>query len=77
MSLVQRLASVQAHRANLGCRTCEWLQTLTAEDRKAWDDWIADGKSGQQLYEVAVMEGLDISLTAFRHHLKHRTPGES
>lgn len=77
MSLAQRLASVQANRSNAGCRTCQWLETLTDADRKAWNDWLADGKSGQQLYEVAVAEGLDISLTAFRHHLRHRAADES
>lgn len=71
MSLAQRLASVQANRANAGCRTCHWLETLTDTDRQAWHDWLADQKSAQQLYEVAVAEGLDISLTAFRHHLRH------
>lgn len=76
MSLAARLASVQAHRTNAGCRTCEWLRTLSDADRKAWDQWLADGKSGQQLYEVATLEGLDISLTAFRHHLRHKVPDE-
>lgn len=71
MSLAQRLASVQPNQANNGCRTCKWLETLTDADRQAWNDWLADGKSGQQLYEVARAEGLDISLTAFRHHLRH------
>ena len=76
MSLAQRLASVQANRANLGCRTCEWLKTLSDADRKAWDEWLAEGKSGQQLYEVARAEGLDVSLTAFRHHVRHKAAGE-
>lgn len=76
MSLAQRLAAVQPNRANAGCRTCEWLKNLTPADRKAWDQWLADGKSGQQLYEVATLEGLDISLTAFRHHLRHKVHDE-
>lgn len=75
MSLAQRLASVQANRANAGCRTCEWLTTITDADRQAWNDWLADGKSGQQLYEIARSEGLDISLSAFRHHLHHEVSG--
>lgn len=71
MSLAQRLASVQPNNSNAGCRTCKWLDNLTETDRQAWNDWLEDGKSAQQLYEVAVLEGLDISLTAFRHHLRH------
>lgn len=77
MSLAQRLSAVQPHQANAGCRTCRWLESLTDADRQAWDDWLADGKSAQQLYEVACAEGLDISLTAFRHHLRHRVGDES
>lgn len=72
MSLAQRLASVHPNQANNGCRTCKWLETLTDGDRQAWDEWLAAGKSAQQLYDVAVVEGLDISLTAFRHHLRHK-----
>lgn len=71
MSLSQRLTTVQPNRSNRGCRTCEWLDTITDADRKAWDDWLADGKSAQQLWEIATTEGLPISLTAFRHHLQH------
>lgn len=77
MSLSSRLASVQANQANRGCRTCKWLSTLTDADRQAWDDWLADGKSAQQLWEVATSEGLSISLTAFRHHLQHSGRRES
>ena len=77
MSLAQRLASVQANHANAGCRTCHWLQSLTDADRQAWDDWLDNGKSGQRLYEVARSEGLDVSLTAFRHHLHHKKNHES
>ena len=77
MSLARRLASVQPNNANAGCRTCHWLASITDEDRQAWEDWLADGKSAQQLYEVASVEGLDISLTAFRHHLRHKALHES
>lgn len=72
MSLAQRLASVQPNVANAGCRTCKWLATITDADRQAWDEWLAAGRSGQQLYEVARAEGLDISLSAFRDHLRHK-----
>ena len=77
MSLAQRLASVQPNRSNAGCRTCHWLESLTDADRQAWRDWLAEGKSAQQLFEVAQLEGLDISLTAFRHHLRHKATNES
>lgn len=70
MSLSQRLASVQANAANRGCRTCKWVATLTDSDRKALTDWVSDGKSGMQLWEIATAEGLPISLTAFRNHLR-------
>jgi hypothetical protein len=72
MSLARRLSAVQPNHANAGCRTCRWLATLTDADRQAWDQWLADGKSGQQLYEIARDEGLDVSLTAFRHHCHHK-----
>lgn len=77
MSLAQRLASVQPNNANAGCRTCKWLAAQTDTDRQAWNDWLAEGKSAQQLFEVAQLEGLDISLTAFRHHLRHKAADES
>lgn len=73
MTLAARLASVQPHRSNIGCRTCMWLETLSKSDRQAWIDWLAEGKSAQQLWEVATQEGLQISLTGFRHHMRHET----
>jgi hypothetical protein len=49
------------------------LDNLTAADRAAFDQWLADGHSLQQLYEICAADNppLDVSLTAFRHHLRH------
>lgn len=73
MSLANRLSVVFPNHSNRGCRTCKWLDNLTAADRAAFDQWLADGHSLQQLYEICAADNppLDVSLTAFRHHLRH------
>lgn len=74
MSLSKRLANVQPNKANNGCQTCHWLATLTHADKQAWDDWLAQGRSAAQLWEIAINDPdnpLKVSMTAFRHHQHH------
>lgn len=77
MSFARRLAEVVANQANRGCVTCAWLDTLSDGDRRAWDEWIDDGKSLAQLHEIAACDPdnpLPVSLTAVRLHMKHHKP---
>lgn len=73
MSLAKRLSQVVPFQTNSGCRTCGWLKQLPAADRHAFDDWLVEGRSAAQLWEVCCSDDnpLQISLTGFRHHLKH------
>jgi hypothetical protein len=74
MSLSDRLSAVIPVRSNRGCITCLWLESLSPGDRAAYDAWMNSGKSLAQLWEVAATDPdnpLKISLTGFRHHLKH------
>lgn len=74
MSLATRLQTVVASRANAGCETCKWLDSLTDSDRHAFDSWLKDGKSLAQLWEIATSEDinpLQVSITAMRNHIRH------
>ena len=73
MSLANRLNSVVPGRANAGCCTCKWLAALKVPDRRAFDRWIVDGHSKNQLYEICTHDDppLTVSLTGFRAHLRH------
>ena len=71
MSLKSRLDSVQASMANNGCRTCMWLDTLSTADRRAFDSWLDESKSIAQLWELCVLEGVGVTQSPFRYHLKH------
>lgn len=74
MSLSKRLSSVVPVSSNHGCRTCQYLSTLTAEDRQAFDDWLASGHSATQLWEICCADPdhrLDVTLSGFRNHMKH------
>lgn len=53
MSLAQRLAAVVPQRSNRTCGTCVWINSLSGEDRAAWDDWLAGEKSIAQLWEIS------------------------
>lgn len=74
MSLAKRLGNVQPNHANKGCRTCAYLNALPKADSAAWNQWLDEGHSAQQLYEIAHSDPenpLQVSLTAFRHHMRH------
>lgn len=75
MALAKRLETVIPARSNKGgCRTCIWLKTLSEADRRAWYQWIADGKSVAQLFEIAAADPdnpFPVSMTALRHHVRN------
>lgn len=79
-SIANRLKSAQpyARRANQGgCVTCQWWKTIRPETRQLINQWLDNGYSGKQLWEIitAGSDGdeppLDISITGFRLHLNH------
>ncbi len=78
MSIAQRLAAVIAVRSNIGCATCQWLETIPGEDRAAIDQWLADAMSISQLHEILASDDtnpIPVSDSAFRNHLKrHHRP---
>ena len=74
MSFASRLANVRPNRANHGCQTCLWLESLTDADRASFDSWIVEGNSVAQLWEIAAsMEDnpLTVSNTGLRSHVRH------
>jgi len=82
MSLANRLAAVIPLRSNRGgCVTCQWVNKLSDADRRAWDEWITEGRSLSQLWEVAAANDenpFPVSLTALRHHVRnHKAADES
>ena len=56
MSLAKRLSVVIPKASQRGCGTCKWVDKLSAEDRQAWDDWIATDRSIAQLWEIAIAD---------------------
>jgi hypothetical protein len=77
MSLSDQLNSMQPKRSNQGCVTCKWLDTLKEPDRRAFDNWITDGKSIAQLWQACYDDTdnpLNISNTPFRDHIRHHEP---
>lgn len=73
MSLANRLSIVEPSRSNRGCETCKYLKTLSPKDVDAWNEWIAEGRSLAQLWEVASSDPdnpLTVSMTAVRHHIQ-------
>ena len=77
MSLYDQLNSIQPKRSNQGCVTCKWLDTLDDPDRRAFDSWLADGKSVAQLWQACFNDPdnpLKLSSTPFRDHIRHHEP---
>lgn len=74
MSLSARLSTVVANRANGGCVSCQWVDSLSEADRRAFDQWLDEGKSLAQLWEICCSETdnpLQVSITALRNHTRH------
>lgn len=77
MSLSDQLNSIVAKPSNTGCKTCQWLATLSTADRRAFDAWIVDGKSIAQLWQACLNNEenpLVITGTPFRDHIRHHEP---
>lgn len=74
MSLADRLAKADAQPGRQGgCTTCRWLKELTPQDRAAFYQWIDDGLSGSQLWEVASTDPdhpLKTGVSQMRLHLR-------
>lgn len=73
MSIADRLSGLPKMKANKGCRTCKWLETLTEEDQQAVQQWMDNGWSMRQLHMVLFTDPdnpIPVSLTAFRNHLQ-------
>ena len=78
MSLARRLKSVQPNSGNRGCRSCQWWQQIRPDSRKSINEWISANHSIMQLHEILSAPSddpdeppLDVSLTGWRHHMKH------
>lgn len=78
MSLAHRLNAVQPNAGNHGCKSCQWWQQIRPESRASINEWIASGNSLMQLHEIITAASddpaepaLEVSLTAWRHHMKH------
>lgn len=74
MSLSKRLSAVVPVATNHGCRTCHYVNALSPEDKKAFDDWLASGHSATQLWEICCADTdhrLDVTISGFRNHMKH------
>jgi len=77
VSLSDQLKTLKPFSSYRGCRTCLWLDSLPAADRKAFDAWVAENKSITQLWQACVHDPdhpLVITHTPFRDHIRHHQP---
>lgn len=73
MSLAKKLSTVQAVKSNTGCTTCQWIESLPADDQQAIQQWVKDGLSISQLHEICSAyedNPLPVTDSAFRNHLR-------
>lgn len=73
MSISDRLSGTPKKKANRGCLTCKWLETLSEDDRQAIDNWLNNGWSMRQLHTVLFTDPenpIPVGLTAYRNHLQ-------
>jgi hypothetical protein len=72
MSLSKR---AEAYIEQSGCRTCVFYDALPPEDKAAFDKWITDGRPVEALRRLCGEEGLDVTETPFRNHMRdHHKP---
>lgn len=76
MSLKSRLDDSVQLEAGRGCKTCAWLAGLPTADRRAFDDWLAEGRPITRLWQICADEGLQVTRTPFRDHVKHHQRAE-
>lgn len=74
MSLANRLSAVIPVRGRRdGCSTCTWLDSLPTADRAAWEQWVDEGRSITQLWEVAQADPdhpIPVGASAMRLHIR-------
>lgn len=67
MSLIDELEKEkQAHC----CKTAEFLDTLSDDERATFTQWLEDEKPMVALYRACVRLGLSAGLTAFKEHVQ-------
>ena len=81
MAIASRRAAVVPNRANSGCVTCKWVEKLPPNDQRAFHDWLDEGRSLTQLWDIISTDPdnpLTVSITALRNHVRsHRVADES
>lgn len=70
MSLAARLQTVDTEPQKL-CRTCAWLREQSDEDQRAFAEWIDSGKPRTHLLDACRAEGLDVSESSLRRHIRN------
>lgn len=71
MSLTERLGPVRKVRT--GCGVCHWYDALDAENRAAFDDWLASDGEVSHLWRVCASDPvnpLDIQRPRFAEHVR-------
>jgi len=68
MSLSDELAKLP--REGGGCTTCRWYAERTEKDRGEFDACVKEKVSAAALHAVCREHGLDVSVSAFRTHLR-------
>ncbi|RIQ90418.1 hypothetical protein D2E40_27005 [Mycobacteroides abscessus] len=68
MSIREQLA--EAAKPKQRCTCCSWVATQSADDRKAIEEWVAEGKSIEALVRVLRNEGLPVGPIQFRRHVR-------
>lgn len=70
MSFLDELEAEAASKATT-CRTCEWFLSLSPEEQKGFNIWLAQGRSRRGLWRACARAGLKCSDSSFREHLKN------
>jgi hypothetical protein len=68
MSLSDRIA--QAVDTTV-CRTCAFYDALSPKDQRNFDKWIANGRPIEGLLNLCVEEGLVVSASPFKRHVRN------
>jgi hypothetical protein len=73
MSLADRVNEEPSKRKQ--CVACMWLDTLSNEDRKAFDELATRSDiSKEQLGRICMEEGFPATVSAVKRHLEHHVP---
>jgi len=72
MSLSDRLGDSSRRRQNRGCVTCQWLKTVSEDDKASIRAWLDSGWSIPQLHKILASDPdnpIYVKLTAFKNHI--------